>query len=91
MVRKGLITRVTSPRSRREVEIDLSPAGRSVIDEVTANRRREIARITAQMPEQQRSLLVEALQAFGAAAGEVPEQAWTLGWTQPTAAPEPTP
>ena len=83
LVRKGLVTRVTSPTSRREVEIDLSGDGRRVIDGVTASRRHEIARITAAIPKKQRAQLVDALQAFGAAAGEVPEQAWTLGWTEP--------
>lgn len=82
LVRKGLVTRVTSPRSRREVEIDLSPAGRRVIDDVTATRRREIARIIAAIPEEQRTQVSDALVAFGTAAGEVPEQAWTLGWNE---------
>jgi hypothetical protein len=32
------------------------------------------------MPSSHRALVVEALQAFAAAAGEVPEQDWSLGW-----------
>ena len=38
-------------------------------------------RILLSVPERQRANLVKALQTFNAAAGEVPEQAWSLGWS----------
>ena len=81
LVRKGLVSRQSPPTSRREVEISLTPAGQEVIENVMTRRRREIARIITAVPADQRGHLVEALQAFGTAAGEVPQQAWSLGWS----------
>jgi DNA-binding MarR family transcriptional regulator len=81
LVRKHLVTRHTPAANRREIEIRLTAAGQQIVDDVTRRRRREIARILRSVPARQRSGLVKALTAFGAAAGEVPEQAWTLGWS----------
>jgi hypothetical protein len=47
---------------------------------VTASRRRAIGEIVAKVPEELRDAMVDALQAFGEAAGEVPDQAWAAGW-----------
>ncbi|WP_405166602.1 MarR family transcriptional regulator [Nocardia sp. NBC_01499] len=65
-----LITRQPNPQTRRELIIDLTSHGREVVDEVTASRRREIARVVANMPRAQRQGLVAALNAFTAAGGE---------------------
>ena len=80
LARKGLIRRRQSPTSRREVEVSLSREGRRVVDEVTRRRRRAIAEIVAVVPAEQRGLVVSALGELARAAGEVPEQAWSLGW-----------
>jgi DNA-binding MarR family transcriptional regulator len=70
LLASGLVTRDVNPQSRREVVIALTPAGRQVVTRVTRKRRAEIARVVAAMPERHRSGLVEALEAFNAAAGE---------------------
>lgn len=80
LVRKRLIRRKQSREDRREVVLDLTASGRRLVAEVTTRRRTEIARIVARVPRDQRQPLVTALTAFGHAAGEVPEQAWSLGW-----------
>ena len=82
LVRKHLVRRVPSPVSRREVEVSISDAGSSIVDSVTKRRRRAIARILRAVPTGQRASMVESLRAFGTAAGEVPEQAWSLGWSR---------
>jgi DNA-binding MarR family transcriptional regulator len=80
--RKGLITRHPAEESRRELIVDLSPAGREIVDTVTRRRRREITKIVARIPRREQRTLVEALSSFADAAGELPEPSWTFGWEQ---------
>ena len=70
LVSAGLVDRQTSPVSRREVILDLTDAGASVVTRVTQRRRREIARIIGRMPERHRTALVDAFEAFRDAGGE---------------------
>ena len=70
LVGAGLIDRLPHPTSRRELLATLTPRGRKVVRQVTAQRRREIARIVEQMPPSERHGLVRALTAFTAAGGE---------------------
>jgi DNA-binding MarR family transcriptional regulator len=70
LVAAGLVDRQISPVSRREVVLDLTDAGASVVARVTQQRRREIARIVNKMPERQRAALVDAFDAFRDAGGE---------------------
>jgi DNA-binding MarR family transcriptional regulator len=79
LIGAGLVDRETNPNSRREVVLSLSPAGRAVVRQVTQRRRRDIARIVARMPEQQRQGLVDALEAFTEAGGEPPSTAAERG------------
>lgn len=79
LARKRLVTRRRVPSDRRAVRVSLSAEGRSLIAGVSRRRRAEIARILQRMPRDTRAVL-EALQAFASAAGEVPEQDWSLGW-----------
>lgn len=72
LVSTGLVNRELNPHSRREVVVSLSSEGQAVVRQVTQRRRREIARIVARMPEQQRHGLVTALEAFTQAGGEPP-------------------
>ncbi|HEX2903977.1 MAG TPA: MarR family transcriptional regulator [Jatrophihabitans sp.] len=78
-----LVTRRDNPVNRREVVLGLTGEGEQLVRQVTAKRRREIARIVTGMPEGQRDGLVAALRAFAEAAGE-PEPrssvATSLGW-----------
>jgi DNA-binding MarR family transcriptional regulator len=80
LVRKGLVQRDHSPSSRREVEVRLTTGGRGLVDRVTRHRRKAIDEIVQAIPPANRRALVDALQQFAEAAGEVPEQSWSLGW-----------
>jgi len=80
LVRKGLMVRGHPASNRREVEVDVTAAGRRLVNRVTKRRRDEIARIVSHVPEAQRTAMVKALHSFAAAAGETPDQAWTSGW-----------
>ena len=82
LVTKGFIERTPSAESRREVVVALTPAGRALVRSVTARRRKEIDAIMARLSPSQRVLIVEAFTAFSEAAGEVPDEAWKLGWTE---------
>lgn len=80
LARKGLIERQTAPDSRREIEIEITDVGRALVDQVTVVRRQEIARILGTIPTERWATLIAALEEFADAAGEVPGQAWSLGW-----------
>lgn len=81
LVTKGLIDRVTSVESRREVLLSLTPAGESLIAAVTARRRDEIAKIMTRLTFEERTRVADAFMAFARAAEELPDDAWKLGWT----------
>ncbi len=76
---KGLIQRLTSPESRREITLSLTPAGQSLLKTVSARRKREIKQIVERVPPELRKSLSAAFTAFGEAAGESHEDAWKLG------------
>ena len=80
LVKKGLVTRRTDRRDRRQVRIALSPGGRRLVDAVTARRRLEIEELVASIPMESRGRVVEALRHLSETAGEVPEQDWSTGW-----------
>jgi DNA-binding MarR family transcriptional regulator len=78
---KGFITRAPSPESRREITLKLAPAGARLLRAVTTRRRTEIHEILARLSRDERRRLRAAFEVFGAAAGELPDDAWKLGWT----------
>lgn len=80
LVRKRLVTRRRTSEDRRGVRISLTSSGLQLVAEVSRRRRGEIGRIVERMPSSHRSLVAGALHAFSRAAGEVPEQDWSLGW-----------
>lgn len=80
LVRKGLVSRRRLNTDRRSVRVSLTSAGRQLVEEVTRRRREEIARILSRLPRANRRPVLTALRAFADAAGEVPEQDWSLGW-----------
>ena len=67
-----LVSRRTNPENRREVILDLAPEGRRVVAEVTVRRHEEISQVVARLTPEQRVSLVEALDAFAAAGGDLP-------------------
>lgn len=80
LLRKQLVRRRRIAEDRRGVRISLTSTGRELVAEVTRRRREEIEAIVERMPAARREWVSEALHAFAAAAGEVPEQEWSLGW-----------
>ena len=78
---KGFITRNLSPDNRREMTVKLTVAGARLVRAVTTRRREEIAEILNQLCKDDRDVLRNAFELFGAAAGERPDDAWKLGWT----------
>ena len=76
LVRKELIRRHRARTDRRAVLVSITTAGRQVVDEATARRRKLIAGILAGMPAQQQRAAAEALRSFAEAAGEVPDSQW---------------
>jgi DNA-binding MarR family transcriptional regulator len=80
LVRKRLVTRRRSQEDRRTVRISLTQTGGELVSEVTRRRRAEIAAIVQRIPVSHRDAVLVALRAFADAAGEVPEQDWSLGW-----------
>lgn len=81
LVRIGLVTRAENPADRRELLVALAPAGRTVVNTVTARRRQALSRIVRKMDPTDAEHLTEALLAFAAASGEpVVEDAVRLGW-----------
>jgi DNA-binding MarR family transcriptional regulator len=82
LVRKQLVQRRRISADRRGVRISLTEAGRALVEEVTRRRRVEIAQILRRMPHADQSAALTALRVFADAAGEVPEQDWSLGWGQ---------
>ncbi|HEV7207820.1 MAG TPA: MarR family winged helix-turn-helix transcriptional regulator [Mycobacteriales bacterium] len=82
LVRKQLVRRTRRAGDRRAVLVAISPEGEQLVGEVTRRRRIEVRRILAKVPGPERAGLVVALRTFASAAGEVPEQDWSLGWDQ---------
>jgi DNA-binding MarR family transcriptional regulator len=75
LVTVGVVDRQHSPVSRREIVITLTRDGAKVVRQVTARRRKEIAKIVARMPDEARHGLVDVLTAFAEAGGEPPASA----------------
>ncbi len=82
LVRKQLVQRRRISADRRGVRVSLTLAGCALVGEVTHRRRVEIAQILGRMPHAERASALTALRVFADAAGEVPEQDWSLGWGQ---------
>ncbi len=80
LVRKELIQRRRTDTDRRAVRISLTPSGRDLVAQVSRRRRAEIAKILQRLPRSDLAPVLEALHTFAEAAGEVPEQDWSLGW-----------
>jgi DNA-binding MarR family transcriptional regulator len=87
LLRKGLIRRHRARADRREVLVSITPAGREVVDQATAQRRELLAEILGRLPARQQAAIGAALQAFADAAGEVPDSQWPAGTTPAHASP----
>jgi len=78
LVRKGLIRRSRTAGDRRVVRLTLTPAGRTLVDEVTRRRREELTSLVSAIPSGRHAALVEALRALSSAAGERAEDEFGL-------------
>ena len=81
LVHKRLIRRSNPPGDRREVVLTLAPAGEAIIAQVTRMRHAEIDRLVAGLDATARAEIIRALGRFADAAGELPDDAWQLGWS----------
>jgi DNA-binding MarR family transcriptional regulator len=81
LVHKRLIRRQPVPDNRRTVCAELTAGGRKLVDQVTDRRGRLIdAALTRMTPEAQ-DRFARSLAEFAEAAGDLPDLAWTLGWS----------
>ncbi|MEA9984222.1 MULTISPECIES: MarR family winged helix-turn-helix transcriptional regulator [Subtercola] len=72
MVSAGWLNRTPSPDSRREIVITITAKGQALVDQVTASRRTELARILSALSEEEQVALTVAFDTFTHAAGEIP-------------------
>lgn len=86
--RRGLVRRDRDIDDRRAVRVSLTQDGAHLVQQITTARKAEISLILGAMPEHARGPLLTALRAFTDAAGEVPEQSWSLGWGMHTDTPQ---
>lgn len=80
LARKGLIRRQRLSSDRRTVRVSISVAGRQLVAAVTERRRDELQEIVGRLAAEEQQQLITTLRMFADAAGEVPEQDWSLGW-----------
>ncbi len=83
LVGSALVDRRENAADRREVTISLTREGARLVREVSDRRRAAIGEIVEQMPAVRRRALIEALEAFAAAADEPRDgvdDASRLGW-----------
>lgn len=80
LIAADLVDRQVNPASRREVVVDLTSTGAAVVTKVMQQRRREIAKIVARMPDRHRVELLRALESFSEAGGEPPAEGPSEGW-----------
>lgn len=81
LVAAGLLRRAESPLDRRNLVLELTAEGHALIETLVAHRREAIAAVLQRVPDSRRRALVNAMQTFGKAAGEIPAgEAWKLGW-----------
>ncbi|MEU1894373.1 MarR family winged helix-turn-helix transcriptional regulator [Streptomyces pristinaespiralis] len=86
LIAAGLADRQVNPDNRRETVLRLTTEGRRIVEDVTAQRRKEIATIVERLDPSQRAALIGALAAFTEAGGEptVPDEdseLYPLGWS----------
>lgn len=88
LVTADLISRRDNPADRRNLLLELTPAGRTLVDTITSHRRDAVVELLRRVPHHQWSDLGPALHSFAAAGGEVTDDpAWSLGWTLQVGAP----
>jgi DNA-binding MarR family transcriptional regulator len=80
LVRKGLITRTRDDLDRREVNLEVTTAGRTTVMDVINRRRSEVCALLGSIPLGTRREMVDSLRLLSAATGDAPELHWMPGW-----------
>ena len=80
LVDKALISRHAEVGNRRTVLAQLTEGGRHLVAQVMKQRLDLIDTALARMPDASQRRLGVALREFAVAAGELSDEAWTLGW-----------
>jgi DNA-binding MarR family transcriptional regulator len=81
LVAGGLLDRRDDPTDRRQLALRLTSRGRAVVDRVGDRRREVVARIVDRLSADECARLVDSLEQFAAAAGDVPDrELWGIGW-----------
>ena len=81
LVAAGLLDRRDDPADRRNLVLQVTPAGHALVQDVMQRRRNAIAEILKQMSPEQRQQFAAGSTAFAAAGDEFPSgAAWSLGW-----------
>ena len=70
LVAGGWVRRAETPDNRRETLVSLTPAGKRLVDRVTARRRDDIREVLARLGVDERAQVLAAMTAFSHAAGE---------------------
>lgn len=82
LVGKGLIRRQGTADNRRVVSAELTHRGRRLVAKAMDRRRALIDEALGRMPPAAQRRVARSLAEFAAAAGEVSDHAWTLGWSR---------
>jgi len=81
LVAAGLLRRTESSLDRRNLVLELTEEGGELIAALVDHRREAISAVLERVPQSRRRALVNAMRAFGEAAGESSAgNAWRLGW-----------
>lgn len=81
LVSHGLVDRADDPDNRRQLVLQLTPAGHDVVEQVMHERAEEIRPVLSRMSPEGRGRLVRALGEFALAADGLADQdLWALGW-----------
>jgi DNA-binding MarR family transcriptional regulator len=80
LVRKGLITRTRDDMDRREVKLEVTAAGRTMVMDVINRRRSEACSLLMSVPRGSRRQLVDSLHLLSTATGDAPALHWMPGW-----------
>lgn len=87
LVAAGLIRRDEDPVDRRLLALNLTEAGRELVEKVMAHRRDQIEELLSRVPAAKRRTLASALRTFAAtatASDSLDHAAWQAGWATPS-------
>jgi DNA-binding MarR family transcriptional regulator len=88
LVRKELVRRYHRGDDRRAIWIALTESGKELVGAVLRQRRTELARLVSAAGIDANAPALEVLDAFVAAAGELPDPQWWRHWAKATQMPD---